>query len=314
MFYTFGRNNLALTVFVPWDCGNNCFFCTSKQKYSAYKADLKNLRWQLDRFFKEYDFPVKDVVFSGGEPMANVEALEKLIELVPSDKRIFVNTTFTRTGRNEFLHLIKNGRITGVNVSRHHESYAEDCEWFFDLADDSEIDDISCQVRINCVLKNQNIARLVERWKGKNVVLNLRCDYRTMTKERLHDPYDMPAMELMKMGYRFERHTQCNVCDTTHFAPPDETLPHVMYHKGLRESSILSDDLLEINDFIIDQSGRLMYDWDHTDLELLQGILVQARKIDLSRNAYLSNATIAKAINENRFVCGGHSGCGGSGC
>ena len=43
MNFTIGRDNLALTVFVPWDCGNNCFFCTSKQKYAAYKADLKNL-------------------------------------------------------------------------------------------------------------------------------------------------------------------------------------------------------------------------------------------------------------------------------
>lgn len=319
MRFLFGRDNLAVTVFVPWDCGNNCFFCTSKQKYAAYKADLKNVKWQLNRFLKEYDFPIKDVVFSGGEPMANVDALAELIELVPENKRIFVNTTFTKTGKNDFLNLIKKGRIDGVNISRHHESYNKDCEWFCDIADDSEIEEIPCHVRINCVLKDQNIAELVERWKGKNVVLNLRCDYRSMTKEKLHDPYDVEVMELLKMGYRFESHTQCGVCDTTVFAHKDDTMPTVMYHKGMRESSVLSDDLLEINDFIIDQSGRLMYDWDHTDMELLEKILLPYRKLGIMENIYRSNAIVTKAV-DNMLIysgfrgCGGSGGCGGRGC
>ena len=319
MRFLFGRDNLSVTVFVPWDCGNNCFFCTSKQKYAAYKADLKNVKWQLNRFLKEYDFPVKDVVFSGGEPMANVDALAELIELVPENKRIFVNTTFTKTGKNDFLNLIKKGRIDGVNISRHHELYKKDCEWFCDIADDSEIDEIPCHVRINCVLKDQNIAELVERWKGKNVVLNLRCDYRSMTKEKLHDPYDVEVMELLKMGYRFESHTQCSVCDTTVFAHKDDTMPTVMYHKGMRASSVLSDDLLEINDFIIDQSGRLMYDWDHTDMELLEKILLPYRKLGIMENIYRSNAIVTKAV-DNMLIysgfrgCGGSGGCGGRGC
>lgn len=91
---------------------------------------------------------------------------------------------------------------------------------------------------------------------------------------------------------------------------------HGYYHKGMRESSVLSDDLLEINDFIIDQSGRLMYDWDQTDMELLEKIMRQARTFVFAPNAHISNEMIMKEVSQFAFSCGSGSGrgCGGSGC
>ena len=38
--YVSGRENLACTIFVPWDCSNNCPFCTSKEMYGRMKDDF----------------------------------------------------------------------------------------------------------------------------------------------------------------------------------------------------------------------------------------------------------------------------------
>lgn len=275
MDFVFGRDNLALTVFVPWDCHNHCSFCTSKDSYRVNEPSLQNVKYQMRRFFQFYDFPVKVVVFTGGEPMMNIPALAELIDLVPKDKRIFINTTFIKATKGEFLDLVDKGRISGVNISRHGETYEEDCKMMCGIADDEEILDINCSVRINCVLKGQCIGVLVERWRDKGVTLNLREDYTLVVPRELHDPYRPVPMELFDIGYHFWKHTQCRVCDTTYFEPEDLELPTVMYHKGLQDSSILEGDVLEINDLIIDQTGALRYDWRHTDLETLGALLAE---------------------------------------
>lgn len=275
MDFVFGRDNLALTVFVPWDCHNHCRFCTSKDSYRVNEPSLQNVKYQMRRFFQLYNFPVKDVVFTGGEPMMNIPALAELIDLVPKDKRIFINTTFIKATKDEFLDLVARGRIRGVNISRHGETFEKDQEMMCDIAEDEEIDAIGCPVRINCVLKGQSIRKLVDRWKNKAVTLNLREDYTLMILDELHDPYQRVPLELLGIGYHFWDHTQCRVCDTTYFEPEYPELPAVMYHKGLQDSSILEGDVLEINDLIIDQMGALRYDWRQRDLETLEALLAR---------------------------------------
>lgn len=275
MDFVFGRDNLALTVFVPWDCHNHCGFCTSKDSYRVNEPSLQNVKYQMRRFFQLYKFPVKDVVFTGGEPMMNIPALAELIDLVPKDKRIFINTTFIKATKGEFLDLVDKGRISGVNISRHGETFEDDCKMMCGIADDEEILDINCPVRINCVLKGQCIGVLVERWRDKGVTLNLREDYTLLVPRELHDPYRPVPMELLGIGYHFWKHTQCRVCDTTYFKPEDQELPTAMYHKGMQDSSILEGDVLEINDLIIDQTGALRYDWRQRDLETLEKLLAK---------------------------------------
>ena len=43
MKYIAARKNLALTIFVPWNCTNNCPFCTSKCDYYDNKNYAKTL-------------------------------------------------------------------------------------------------------------------------------------------------------------------------------------------------------------------------------------------------------------------------------
>ena len=81
-----GRTNLALTVFVPYDCQNNCNFCTSKESYKTDKPSVENVKFQLNRFFEDFNYPIKDVVFTGGEPMSNITVLKDLVKIVPFSK------------------------------------------------------------------------------------------------------------------------------------------------------------------------------------------------------------------------------------
>lgn len=45
MEYIKGRTNLSATIFVPYDCKNNCPFCTSKKDY----FDINNLLSNIGR-------------------------------------------------------------------------------------------------------------------------------------------------------------------------------------------------------------------------------------------------------------------------
>lgn len=311
MDFVFGRDNLALTVFVPWDCNNNCEFCTSKESYRINEPSFKNVRYQIDRFFRYYDFPVKDVVFTGGEPMMNISMLAELIGLVPKDKRIFINTTFIRGTKGEFLDLIDQGRISGVNISRHGETFEDDRKMMCDIADDEEILDINCETRINCVRKHQNIKKLIDRWRDKSATINIREDYTIMIPEVLHNPYQYVPLSLLDLGYHFWKHTQCRVCDTTYFKPEYPELPIVMYHKGLKDSSILEGGVLEINDLIIDQTGALRYDWEKRDLEMMEGILTKyhaPQKVQLRCDPYFK--TVEPLLHHRGYTI---RGCGG-GC
>ena len=59
--YKVGRGNLAVTVFVPYDCPNHCPFCTSKDDYKD------TTEFSLDNILKSLEQvallrPVSDIV------------------------------------------------------------------------------------------------------------------------------------------------------------------------------------------------------------------------------------------------------------
>ena len=81
-----GREERPLTVFVPWDCGHHCPFCTTKHeyatKYPAEKIDYFFTRQKESvRRMLEYGY-VDSVVLTGGEPLADVTRLDELIGMI----------------------------------------------------------------------------------------------------------------------------------------------------------------------------------------------------------------------------------------
>ena len=317
MLFSFGRENLALTVFVPYDCRNKCPFCSSKESYRTHRPSMDNVKYQLKRVLTEFDYPIKDVVFTGGEPMADVDGLKELIDLVPSQYNIYINTTFTNRNIDEFVAFINEcSKIKGINISRHSETYEQDCALLCDIATDDKISTIQKQVRINCVVRNQNILKVIERWNGTGVHLYFRKDFNIEQNfTELHNPYDELTMKLIADGFSFKSHTQCNVCDTIIFEKDGQI---VAYHKGQKNSSIQTQEHLEINDLIIDQTGAFTFDWGKNDLRIISE-LEQKYKISLQsameklRNTFRIEPTYT--VCHSHYSCGGYNiGCGGGGC
>lgn len=309
MIFIPGRNNLALTVFVPYDCKNSCRFCTTKKSYKEKLADFASVADEMRGILFYYNFPITDVVFTGGEPMENVGALKRLIEMIePLNKKVYINTTFTRKNLQEFVDLVNsNDTIRGVNISRHGETFERDAYLFEDVAPDDAIANIKKPVRINCLDKGQNLERIIDRWKGKNVELSIRRDYREpITETQLHNPYDPVAMTLIKLGFVYAGKAQCNVCDTTIFEKEGMI---VRYHKGMERSSILNGNVLEFNDLIIDQAGNIAYDWKESNDRIMQEM---KKEFNPFARIFLSKPV---SNNHTQSYCGGpNSYCGGSGC
>lgn len=260
MEFKIGRSNLALTVFVPYDCKNNCSFCTSKESYQRLPASFLAVKNKMLDIFNNYDFPIVDVVFTGGEPMADIDGLKALIAVVPANKNVYINTAFTCRNLVRFIDLVNScDEIKGVNISRHGCCFGEDSLMLQDIAEDKCLCLINKPVRINCVYQGQDIEKICNRWKNRGVCLEFRKDYRDQPFFSLHNPYDGMTFKLRKLGYTFCGHSQCNVCDTITF---EKGGFYVKYHRGLERSSIGNGFELEINDLIIRQDGAFCYDWE----------------------------------------------------
>lgn len=332
MIFKIGRSNFALTVMVPYDCGNNCAFCTAKEMYHRLGTNIEDVKFQMGRTLQGVDYPISDVVFTGGEPTADLDVLRELIDLVPADKNVYINTTLPARNFDEFHDLVNDEpKIKGINVSRHTPTIEEDRKWLDDAVGDTALRLIDKPIRINCVLTDEyelDWKKIVDRWVSVRKDVNpnislcfrenfaaLTLDAKVLQRENLHNPYTPFLVELAK-EYLFVDHTQCNVCDTTRFMAPGGMI--IAYHRGLEKSSILSPDgkTLEINDLVIFPNGEVGYDWKEISLKTMY----ECEMWFLATNSLarkMFDFSEGKTVNTAwgggySYVCGGGgSGCGG---
>jgi hypothetical protein len=325
-----GRANLALTIMVPFDCPNKCPFCESKKEYAKNRPSLDGVISAIQRFYRDNNtLDVPEVVITGGEPMANITALRKIISVIPSDKDVYINTTLLKRNFADFCDLVNNTpQIKGINVSRHGYDYNDDCELLHGIAPDHWLSKITKPIRINCVVNNgTNIYEILDRWVWhKGVELSLRENFNTMTLGELHNPYS-GFLPRLASEFHYVGHTQCKVCDTTTFRAKQGGLV-VRYHKGIKNTLVtLHDDKYEINDIIIRQDGQVFCDWDFTNKTLLPTQLLRDNMRELmarSREKMVEIATtpsrcgggdgkghLRQCLPENYTSCGGVGGCGG---
>ena len=90
--YKTREGGATVTVFVPYDCNNHCPFCINKKEYAdctgfSLDAILDSIR-TMDAITPRCDF-----VFTGGEPLANLEALQKMLDAIPTTHKVYINTT-----------------------------------------------------------------------------------------------------------------------------------------------------------------------------------------------------------------------------
>ena len=271
MKYKIGRNNLAATIYVPYDCDNNCPFCTSKIEYRQHFPNVGRIVQALKSLV---DNPlIQDIVFTGGEPLANMTILKMLVDITRNKgKNVFINTTFPKDSHDSLFYLLEEGNVSGINISRHESSYEQDSKLFYNIAPDWLISKISVPVKINAVVTNidsfiTKLPAIINRWNKPNIRLCIRHDFRTITFTNLHTLTDDPILNYLIQNYSFESHTFCDVCDTVNFEEG------ISYHRGMEHSSIKMGDTVIVNDIIVFPDGFIAYDWDRKPISDLEGFM-----------------------------------------
>lgn len=309
-----GRNNFALTIFIPVDCDNNCPFCTSKKDYAEHRPDLFGIIKSL-RELNKHRARFKDVVITGGEPFKNLELLDTVLLLVNryiEYECMYVNTTLPskdpETDQKVINFINSSTCIDGISISRH---LAFDFPNVFTI---DQIKHIAKNKRINCVLPcNINtvnnasgtdnlIAEFADRWLSvEGARINFRADYRSITKNTLHSQnYVYFGMFDKLFGY--EGSSNCNVCHTDFYGKDWR----VSLHRGLEITALKYANHTEVNDLIIKQDGEMCYDWNRdnkcTD-EVLNSLFGEAHELD-AYNHRLYNNYGCYSVEDTESRCG----------
>ena len=270
--YKTREGGATVTIFVPYDCNNHCPFCINKQEY----ADTTG--FSLDRICESIRImdaitPRCDFVFTGGEPLANPDSLQIMLNEIPATHRIFINTTLpvmhdrTEDELVAFLNGNKD-KITCVNVSRHLYPFVEE-------SNDGIFARLEVPARINCVLfgnhPTEKMMAFIKRFGRYGVPIQFRSDYTKTTPDNLYDESDDTILADLRSILTPTKLEGCRIRCNYEFLDGDHV---ISYHKTLPYSTMVETgedgvtyDILY--DILIKQTGELHSDW------------VDARKLDV---------------------------------
>ena len=261
----------TVTVFVPYDCANHCPFCINKKEYAdcsgfSLEAILRSIR------IMDSITPACDFVFTGGEPLANLDALQQMLDAIPTTHKIYINTTFPvqpHCPAEEMLAFTERNKdkISCMNISRHLVKYVEE-------SPDEVIARIACPTRINCVLyKNYPAAKLtdyVERFLPYGIPIQFRYDYTETTPENLYEEDNDPILQDLRKAFTYMGLDGCRMRNGFHFIYKGL---HMTYHKTLPYSTItetgpdgVTYDILY--DILIKQNGDIHSDWTGVKMDV----------------------------------------------
>ena len=262
--YKTREGGATVTVFVPYDCRNNCPFCINKQEYADMSGfSLEKICASIERL--DRITPRCDFVFTGGEPMANLDALQIMLDKIPTTHRVFINTTlpvFEDQSEEDVIAFFEHNKdkITCVNISRHMQKYVQE-------SPDELIARLPVPRRVNCVLYKKypadQLPAFVERWKGKGVSIQFRYDYTDTTPENLYRTEDDHILHDLKRFFTYRGLDGCRMRNGYHF---EHDGLEITYHRTLPYSTIVETDENGVTydilyDVLIKQNGDIHSDW-----------------------------------------------------
>ena len=268
--YMTREGGATVTVFVPYDCNNHCPFCINKQEYRNREGFSTEKVCESIRMFHEIT-PNCDIVFTGGEPFANPDDLQVMMDCVPDTHRVFINTTlpvsdlFPEERIIEFAERNKN-KITCINVSRHMVRYVEE-------SNDALLAALPVPVRVNCVLfkeyPHDGMKEFADRFGKYGIPIQFRADYTITTLENLYQREgDTILSDLMK-NFTYLGLDGCRIRCGYHF---DNNGQHIAYHRTLPYSTIVEEIDGETYDILYDvlvkQNGDPHSDWTYVPLDV----------------------------------------------
>ena len=269
--YKTREGGATVTVFVPYDCRNNCPFCINKQEYADMSGfSLEKICQSIERL--DGITPYCDFVFTGGEPMADLDALQVMLDRIPRTHRVFINTTLPvfedETEEDVIAFFERNkDKITCVNISRHMQKYVQE-------SPDELIARLPVPRRINCVLykkyPTEKLPDFVERWRGKGVTIQFRYDYTDTTPENLYRTEDDNILHDLKRFFTYRGLDGCRMRNGYHF---EKDGLEITYHRTLPYSTIVETDENGVTydilyDVLIKQNGDIHSDWTGVPMDV----------------------------------------------
>lgn len=271
--YKTRKGGATVTIFVPYNCRNNCPFCINKEEY----ADMTGFSAEkiCDSIRKMDSItPYCDFVFTGGEPFADLDALQQMLDTIPTTHKVYINTTLPvseyQTADDIVAFTQKNKhKITCINVSRHMQHYVVE-------SNDELLSRLAVPFRINCVLyKNYPAKELVpylERFhKIPGASIQFRFDYTETTPENLYEEANDKILHDLKCIAPYTGLDGCRMRCGFHF---DYKGMELTYHKTLPYSTIVEKDSENgvvyniLYDILIKQNGDIHSDWDGTVMDV----------------------------------------------
>ena len=263
----------TVTVFVPYDCGNHCPFCVNKGEYADLTGfSAEKIRASIRKM--SAITPNCDFVFTGGEPLAELASLQRMLDEIPAGHKIYVNTTLPVSKRKKKEKIVEftqknQGKITCMNVSRHLQHYIVE-------SNDSLLSRLAVPFRINCVLYRdypaEGLIPYLERFrKIPGASVQFRFDYTATTPENLYDQENDRILHDLKKIARYTGLNGCRMRCGFHF---DYHGMELTYHKTLPYSTIVEKDPRSgvtydiLYDLLIKQNGEIHSDWDGTRLDV----------------------------------------------
>lgn len=261
----------TVTMFVPYDCKNACPFCVNKKEYSDTSSfDLNRCYQSLD--FLNRVFPHNDVVLTGGEPLAELEALQDILNHIEEGHHIYINSTLP-VGEDSSIEEVASvlnryaDRISCLNVSRHLKHYVKECpDEIFEL--------LNFRHRINCVVfedpedpsTKDKLINFLDRFQGHEV--QLRANYSNLTLDNVFDTDSDPLFKLISEICEYKHPLEKERFRTGFvFERKGST---ITYHKTLPFAKV--DGI--VGDIIIRQTGRIYDDWNEYGQEINANDLV----------------------------------------
>ena len=269
--YKTREGGATVTIFVPYDCNNHCPFCINKQEYADTSTFSLERICESIRIMDEIT-PRCDFVFTGGEPFANLDSLQKMMDCIPTTHKVYINTTFPVQqchSAEEMLAFTERNRdkITCINISRHLVKYVEE-------SPDEVIARIPVPKRINCVLykhyPTEQLPAFVDRFRKYGIPIQFRYDYTETTPENLYEEEHDPILQDLKRLFNYRGLDGCRMRNGFHF---EYKGLHMTYHKTLPYSTIVETDENGVTydilyDILIKQTGELHSDWTGVPLDV----------------------------------------------
>ena len=264
--YKTREGGATVTVFVPYDCKNNCPFCVNKGEYADTTGfSLEKICESIKRM--DTITPYCDFVFTGGEPFSDIDSLQVMIDCVPTTHRLFINTTLPVSEHQpeekilEFAERNKH-KISCINVSRHMQRFVVE-------SNDELLAKLPVPFRVNCVLykhypKNKLVPYLERFLPIPGANIQFRFDYTATTPENLYDrETDDIYHDLCEIA-DYKGLDGCRMRCGFHF---DYKGMEMVYHKTLPYSTIFEVDPEDgkeyeiLYDILIKQNGDIHQDW-----------------------------------------------------